>query len=131
MLPPDRFAIVRSLFARLEKAIEDRGLGWVPVFRSGHFGFQRPGGYYCAGVDIFRARPVDLWVKLPLAPGELRRLGHDIPDLYPELESRWDASNKQWRWAIPTLERVPYVSPAIELTSRYQPPSGPMPIPAS
>jgi hypothetical protein len=101
------------------------------VLRSAYFGFQRPGGYHCAGVDIHRERPVDLWIKLPLAPDELQRLGHDIPSLYPELQSRWDAHNKQWRWAIPTLEAVPDVMPAIELTSRYQPPNGPMLIPAS
>jgi hypothetical protein len=29
------------------------------------------------------------------------------------LESRWDAANKQWRWAIPTLQAVPDVAPAI------------------
>lgn len=131
-LQPDRFALVRSLFERMEKAIEDRGLGWVPRLRSGYFSFQRPGGYNCVGGDIYRARPADFWIKLPLAPDELRRLGHDIPDPYPELESRWDAANKQWRWAIPTLQAVPDVASAIELTNRYQPSDGrPMPIPAS
>jgi len=128
-LQPDRLAVVRSLYERIEKAIQDRGLGWVPVLRSAYFGFQRPGGYHCAGVDIHRERPVDLWIKLPLAPDELRRLGHDIPDVYPELESRWDAHNKQWRWAVPALGAVPDVTPAIELTSRYQPPNGPMLVP--
>lgn len=128
-LHPDRVALVRILFERIEKAVEDRDLGWEPRLRSGYFGFQRPGGYHCAGVDIFRERPVDFWIKLPLPPGELRRLRHDIPDLYPELAGRWDAHNKQWRWAVPALEAVPDVAPAIELTSRYQPPAGPMPIP--
>ena len=130
-LQPDRLAIVRSLYDRIEKAVEDRGLSWVPVLRSAYFGFQRPGGYHCAGVDIRRGRPVDFWIKLPLAVNELRRLGDDIPDLYPELESRWDAHNKQWRWDVPTLEAVPDVTPAIELTSRYQPPNGPMLTPSS
>jgi TIR domain len=130
-LQPDRLALVRSLFDRIQKAIEDRNLMWVPVLRSAYFCFQRAGGYNCAGVDIFRERPVEFWVKLPLPPDELRRLGHDIPDPYPELESRWDMSNKQWRWAVPTLDAVPDVGPAIELTNRYQPPGGrPMPIPA-
>jgi len=69
----------------------------VPKLKSGYFVFQRPGGYNCAGVDIFRERPVDFWIKLPLPPDELRRLGHDIPALYPELAARWDAGNKQWR----------------------------------
>jgi hypothetical protein len=130
-LQPDRFALVRRLFEWIDEAIEDRGLGWVPRLRSGYFGFQRPGGYYCAGVGIHRESPVDFWIKLPLAPDELRRLGHDIPDLYPDLVARWDAGNKQWRWAVPTLEAIPDVVPAIELTSRYQPLGGPMLIPAS
>lgn len=130
-LQPDRLALVRSLFDRMEKAIEGRDLGWVPKLKSGYFVFQRPGGYNCAGVDIFRERPVDFWIKLPLPPDELRRLGHDIPALYPELAARWDAANKQWRWAVPALEAVPDVAPAIELTSLYQPPGGPMPIPGS
>jgi hypothetical protein len=130
-LPPDRFALVRNLFERMEKAIKDRGLGWVPNLRSSYFSFQRPGGYGCAGADIHRARPVDFWIKLPLAPDELRRLGHDVPDPYPQLAARWAAGYKQWNWAVPTLEAVPDVVPAIELTSRYQPPSGPMPVPTS
>jgi hypothetical protein len=130
-LQPDRLAVMRILYERIDKAIEDRGLGWVPVLRSAYLGFQRPGGYHCAGVDIHRGRPVDFWIKLPLAPDELRRLGHDIPDVYPQLESRWDAHNKQWRWIVPALGMVPDVTPAIELTSRYQPPNGPMQIPTT
>jgi hypothetical protein len=128
-LQPDRLAVVHNLYERLEKAVGDRGLDWVPVLRPGYFAFQRPGGYNCAGVDIRRERPVNFWIKLPLAPGELRDLGRDVPDLYPRLESRWDAHNKQWRWDVPTLEAVPDVTPAIELASHYQPPNGPMLIP--
>jgi hypothetical protein len=62
---------VRSLYERIEKAIEDRGLGWVPALRPGYFGFQRPGGYHCARVDIYRRTPGHFWIKLPLAPDEL------------------------------------------------------------
>lgn len=130
-LRPDRVALMRSLFERIATAVEDRNLGWEPRLRPGYFGFQRPGGYHCAGVDIFRERPVDFWIKLPLPPEELRRRGHDIPDLYPKLNPRWDAHTKQWRWAVPALEAVPDVAPAIELTNRYQPATGPMPIPTS
>ncbi len=129
-LQPDRFALVRGLFERIAKAVEDRHLGWEPRLRSGYFGFQGPPGYHRTGVNILRERPVDFWIKLPLPPEELRRLGHDVPDLYPELAGRWDAHNKQWCWAVPALEAVPDVGPAIELTSRY-PPAGPMPIPTS
>jgi hypothetical protein len=130
-LHPDRFALVRRLFDLTEEAIEDRRLGWVPRLRAGYFGFQRPGGYHCAGVDIHRGRPVEFWIKLPLAPDELRRLGNDVPELYPELAARWDAHNKQLRWAVPALEAMPDLMPAIELTSRYQPLAGPMLIPTS
>jgi hypothetical protein len=59
-LQPDRFALVRRLFERIDEAIEDRGLGWVPRLRAGYFGFQRPGGYHCAGVDIRREAP---WIS--------------------------------------------------------------------
>ena len=130
-LPPDRLALVRTLFDRTEKAITDRDLGWVPVLRAAYFAFQRPGGYNCAGVDIRRESPVDFWIKLPIPPDELRRLGHDIPNLYPDQQPRWDGHNKVWRWAIPALGTVPDVGTAIELTSRYQPSNGPMPVPAS
>jgi hypothetical protein len=122
---------VRSLFERIQKAIEDRDLGWVPRLRSGWFAFQRSGGYNCAGVDIYRERPADFWIKLLLPPDELWRLSHDIPRLYPHLEARWDRSNKQWRWAISVLDTVPDVGPAIELTNRYQPSDGPMLISAN
>ena len=74
---------------------------------------------------------MDFWIKLPLAPDELRRLAHDIPDLYPDLLSRWDASNKQLRWAVPALEAIPDVAPAIQLTRQYQPAAGPMLIPTA
>jgi hypothetical protein len=131
-LQPDRLAVVRGLFDRMQKAIEDRGLGWVPRLRSEWFVFQRPGGYNCAGADIRRERPADFWIKLPAPPDELRQLGQDIPNLYPELESRWDRGNKQWRWAVTALDTIPDLGPAIELTSRYQPSDGrPMSIPAN
>jgi hypothetical protein len=128
-LQTDRFAVMRGLAERIEKAIAAQHLGWVPRLRSGYLGFQRPSDYHCTGVDIRRERPVDFWIKLPLSPDELRQLGHDIPDLYPGLASRWDTRNKQWRWAVPASEDIPDVTPAIELTSRYQPPAGPMPMP--
>jgi hypothetical protein len=130
-LEPDRLALVRNLFERIKKAIADRDLGWATVLRPAYYAFQRLGGYNCAGVDIRREVPVEFWIKLPVSPDELRRLGHNVPGLYPELESRWDGHNKLWRWAVPALATVPDVGPAIELTSRYQPSDGPMTIPAN
>lgn len=128
-LQPDRAALVRALFNRIEKAVEDRGLEWNLRLRSGYFTFQRAGEYNCVGVEVLREKPIEFWIKIPLPPEELRRRGHDVPDLYPQLNGRWDAHNKLCRWEVPSIEAVPDVAPAIELASRYQPPSGPMLIP--
>ena len=130
-LEPDRFALVHSLFERMDEAVKERDLGWMPVLRSRYFSFQRPGGYNCIGVSVLQQAPIEFWIKLPLAPDELRRLGHDIPDPYSELKSHWWANDRQWSWSVPNLEAVPDIAPAIELTRRYQPPNGPMPIPSS
>jgi hypothetical protein len=129
-LQPDRLALVRDLFGRIAKAVEDRGLEWEPRLRAGYLAFQRAGGYNCAGVEVLREKPVEFWIRLPLTPEELRQRGEDAPDLYPELERRWDAHNKLWRWEVPEIDAVPDVAPAIELASRYQSPGGPMLIPA-
>jgi hypothetical protein len=128
-LLPERYALVRAIFDRMGKAIEDLGLGWTPRLLAGYFGFQRPGGYHCAGADVRQEAPIDFFIKLPLSPDELRRRGHDIPDLYPELRVTWDAPNKALRWHVPRADALPDLMPAIELTSRYQPSTGPMPVP--
>lgn len=128
-LVPDRLALVRAIFERMAKAIEDRDLGWTAVLGSAYISFQRRGGYHCAGIDIRREAPIDFWIKLPRSPQELRQLGQDVPDLYPGLESTWDAHNKVCRWFVPDADAVPDLAGAIELTSRYQPPTGPMPAP--
>ena len=39
--------------------------------------------------------------------------------------------NKQWEWEIPANADVPDVTPAIDLTTKYQPESGPMPVPGA
>lgn len=130
-LQPDRFALVRTLIERIDQAVRERDLGWIPVLRSKYFSFQRPGGYACIGAEVRQETPVELWIKLPLAPDALRRLGHDIAEPYPELASRWYEPSKQWIWAIPSLEAIPDIAPAVELTSRYQPLNGPMLIPTN
>lgn len=130
-LQPDRLALVRSLFDRMAKAVEDRALGWEPKLHSGYLAFQRFGGYNCAGVEVLRESPVNFWIRLPLPPDELRRRGEDIPDLYPELHGRWDAHNKLWRWEVVGPEAVPDLAPAIDLARRFQPSSGPMLVPAA
>jgi hypothetical protein len=128
-LSAERYAIARELFDRIERAVAERGLSWTPVLRRGHVSFQRPQGYGVVGLDLFREKPIEFWIKLPLPPDELRALGHQIDDPYPELVSHWDAGNKQWEWEVPADERLPEVSAAIDLTATYQPESGPMPIP--
>jgi hypothetical protein len=125
-LPADRLTLVRAVFDRMQSAIDDLRLGWTPRLLAGYFCFQRAGGYNCAGADVRTEATVDFWIKLPLSPDELRGLGHDIPDLSPELRSRWDAGQKLWRCDVPGVEAIPDLTPAIELTSRYQPSRGPM-----
>ena len=58
---------------------------------------------------------VQLWVKLPASPDQLRLQGERANDPYPQLVSHWDRMNKQWEWEIPTIEAVPDASLAIDL----------------
>jgi hypothetical protein len=128
-LSTEKYAIARELFDRIERSVAERGLPWTPVLRRGHLGFQRPQGFGVVGLDLYREKPIELWIKLPLPPDELRALGHHVDDPYPELASHWDSSNKQWEWEIPANADVPDVAPALDLTTKYQPVSGPMPVP--
>lgn len=128
---PERLALMRKLYEAIDEAVVDHEARLTPKFRRGYFGFQRPGEFFVIGVELFRERPIQLWIKLPLSPDELRGLGHDFPVLYPDLEGQWDAHNKQWEWSIPTIDDMPDVSQALALTLRYQPASGPMPVPTA
>jgi hypothetical protein len=94
-------------------------------------GFQRRQGFGVVGVDLYREKPIEFWIKLPLPLDELRDLGHPVHDPYPQLDSHWDSANKQWEWEIQTSAEVPEVRPAIDLTTSYQPESGPMPTPTA
>jgi hypothetical protein len=128
-LSPDRYTLARELFNRIEHVVAERDLPWIPVFRRNYVGFQRPQGYGVVGVDLYREKPIELWIKLPLPLDELRNLGHPVNDPYPQFDSHWDSANKQWEWEIPTSAEVPDVRPAIDVTTSYQPESGPMPTP--
>jgi hypothetical protein len=128
-LQPERLAVVEKIFGAMEVAITERDLPWQPKLKPTYLGFYRPGTYYCCGITLKKEQPAEFWVKLPLSPEELRARGEDIPDLYPALHGRWDSNNKQWTWEVPTVEAVPDIGPAIELTGRYQPASGAMQIP--
>lgn len=129
LLQPDRLAMVREIYRRMETAITSNALPWQPKLKSWYLGFNRSGGYYCCGIGLRMQQPIEFWIKLPLSPEELRALGHDVPDLYPNLESRWDSNNKQWTWKLPISEAIPDLEPAVTLTARFQPASGPMPAP--
>lgn len=130
-LQSERLKLIREIYNRMEQAIADQGLAWQPKLKSGYLGFYRPGIYYCCGLGIYKEQPVRFWIKLPYSPDELRVRGEDVPDLYPELDGRWDAHNRQYEWAVPNLEAVPDLAPAVKLTSRYQPPTGSMAIPTA
>lgn len=127
-LSPERLAVVSTIFEQMKSAITKRELAWQPKLKSAYLGFYRPGMYYCCGITIKKEQPAEFWVKLPFAPEELRERGEQVPDLYPELQRRWDASNKQWNWEVPTIQALPDIRPAIDLTSRHQPARGPMQI---
>jgi len=129
MLDPERLTIVREIYGRMEAAISELGLSWQPKLRRAHVAFQRAGGYNCCGISILKQAPIEFWVKLPLAPDQLRARGQNIPDLYPGLEAHWWANPQHLSWSVESLEAIPDLVPAVELTARYQPSGGSMPVP--
>lgn len=120
-MKPDKTAVGRKLLEALEAAVAERNLPWQHRFRQGYVSFQRPGGYNVMFIDVYWARTPRLAVKLPASPLEL-----DLTSPYPELQESWDPNERDWGWTIPTPEEVPDVGVAIEMTARYQPPTGPM-----
>jgi hypothetical protein len=120
-LSEDKISLAHALDSAIEAAARERALPWQRVFRRGYIAFQRPGEYNVVVIELWRERPLRLAIKLPLP---LLDLGEADP--YPTLESAWDAQNKQWNWVIPSLDLIPDVGPAVELTAKYQPASGPM-----
>jgi len=125
-LPEQNHAVAHELYDRLRGAIAERGLPWAPALRRPYFGFKRPGDYYTTGVALRSEKPVQLWIKLPARLSELRDLGQDVEDPYPQLVSFWNAGDKQQTWEVPTIGDVPDLGPVIDLARRYQPESGPM-----
>ena len=92
-LSPEKYVIARDLFERIERVVAERGLRWAPAVRRQYFQFQRPGGYGVVQVDLYRGKPIEFSIKLPLSPDELRSLGHHVDDPYPGHASHWDGNS--------------------------------------
>jgi hypothetical protein len=120
--PADRVAIARELFKRMEAYVAAHDLPWTPALRSGWLGFMRPGNFYVPGIDLSKSRPIQFWVKMPDDPA-----AHGLANPYPELETSWDGRERQWNWVISTLDEVPDVARALDLSAPLQPKTGPMP----
>jgi hypothetical protein len=119
-----RIEVGRALVERIEVALRDRGLPWKTTFRKGYVGFQRSGGYNVLIVDLYWSRAPRLAVKVPAPIDEL-----GILDPFPDLDSSWVESEREWGWTVPSLASVPDVNRAIELAHGFQPESGPMRLP--
>jgi hypothetical protein len=113
-LQPQRLAMVREAYKRMENAISERGLPWPAKLKRSYLAFGPPADNRC-GIDIKKRQPFEFWIKAPVA---MRPRGEDIPGLYPHLKSRWYATWNLWYWEVPTLEAIPDMAPAIELASR-------------
>jgi hypothetical protein len=120
--PAEQLAVARRVFEDLTRYVHDHQLPWTPALRSWWLGFKRPGDYYVPVINLRRENPIEFMVKLPDSPEVL-----GLADPYPHLKSRWDASHRQWGWSIPTLEDIPDVRLAVELSRTFQPDKGPMP----
>ncbi len=120
-LSEEKLELARALASAIETAVQARELSWQRVLRRGYIAFQRPGEYNVVVIELYRERPLRLAIKLPQPLPDL-----GVEDPYPDLEAAWDAQNKQWNWVIPSRELMPDVAPAVELTAKYQPASGPM-----
>jgi hypothetical protein len=53
-------------------------------------------------------------------------ISEDLANPYSQLESRWDESTRQWTWLVPTLEQIPDVAVAIDISPEHQLATGPM-----
>lgn len=124
--PHEKYAVARALFDRVEQYVSQRGLPWKSSLTLKYISFQRPGGYNVVTIILRSDSPIQFRVKLPFGFGTPQSLEHGVVDPYPALETGWDAHNHEVIWRIPEAGSVPDVGPAIELTCRYQPDSGPM-----
>jgi len=121
-LSPENHAIARGIYEQLNTWFAAHGHNFTPVLRRTYFGFQRPGGYAVAGMDLRVEATCRLWVKLPNDPKSL-----GLTDPFPGLGGDWDGHNRQWSWGIPSSAEIPDVGCALEISVPLQPNSGPMP----
>jgi len=119
--PKDQIVIARRLFERLTRYVDEHDLAWTPSLRSWWLGYKRAGGYYVAIINLRVEKPIEFMVKLPADPQRLA-----LVDPYPALQSRWEASTRQWGWQVPSVDHVPDVTSAVELALAHQPEKGPM-----
>jgi len=120
-LPPANFEVTRTLYDRIEAAVSANGYPWKPAIRNSYMAFYRSGNYAVVSIEFYSTRPVNFGIKLPGSPADM-----GVLNPYPHLQDSWVPTHRQWNWAIPTVDAIPDLSAAIELTAKYQPPSGPM-----
>jgi hypothetical protein len=104
--------------------VEEHNLPWTPALRYSWLGFKRPGDYYVPVIKLRVEKPMDFAVKLPTDPKQL-----GLVNPYPALQDSWDEHSKEWSWAIVSVDLVPDVGLAVDISRKFQPERGPMRIP--
>jgi hypothetical protein len=122
-LPAGQLAIARRLYDQIADYVTHHELPWTPALRSWYLGYKRPGGYYVAVIHPHSTKPIGFAVKMPGDPGQ-------IPEAnpYPNLAASWNDHAREWEWHVPTIEDVPDVGLALDISRNYLPVSGPTPM---
>jgi hypothetical protein len=102
--------------------VEKRGLGWTQRFNKGYVAYQRASGYNVVLITFSWSYTPRLEIKVPKP---LVELGEKNP--FPSLQIGWDQLHRQQWWLVPEVSSIGSVDPAVEITARYQPLTGPMP----
>lgn len=122
-LPPGQLAIARGLYEGITAYVAHHELSWTPTLRSWYLGYKRPGGYYVAVIQLHTAKPIGFAVKMPGDPDEIPE-----PNPYPQLTASWNDHAREWTWDVPTVDDVPDVALALDISRKYLPESGPTPM---
>lgn len=121
LLSEQRYEIVRQLFEGILSAVEERKLPWTPTqLAKSWLLLSDSEGRPRIGIDFGNRWGVELWVRLPQDPEELRAAGDEIDDPYPYLSSRWRGRYHQWQWQVPVRDDVPDVGSVVDLAVRYE-----------